>query len=268
MAVQIDQGPKTPNPEYAPDQNGRLIAEIRQRLNKDEKFKEDLRNFLGMPAEQFQAFPNPSIDIINIVLKKLCEEDGFQSSLKQFLSFCKETEHYTREPVQVTRDHVSRTIDGKKKNLESKDLPLEILKKRTEFADWCIKNGYPLSGSQYFQICSTIREVLTKPKRGILSFFKTSQPVPREIKDIPITPRHVLQHMKRSLPDLKKSPLPFHEVRSKAEKAKITCEPYGFNSEHPLDPLEPVFVLTSDGYCLLLVLDEQPYKMFYDPERL
>ncbi|MGE3279347.1 MAG: hypothetical protein AB7J40_06270 [Candidatus Altimarinota bacterium] len=264
--MSLDQHTKTPNPEYAPDHNGRLILEVRHRLSREAGFKEDLRNFLGVPGEQYQAFPNPQIDLINIVIKRIGDDRSFQERLMQFLAFCKAAENLIKES-QTTRGEVKKTLTSPSEKAPSRMNSPQVpdLQREKEFTAWFIDQGYRLSGAHFYQICRQIRKEQAKPKKGLLSFFRTEKPPAPKTKTV--SPRQVMGVLKNSLRNMKTSPLTFQQLRKKAEQAKVQCEPISTRTDEE-ESFEPAFVLTSDGYCLELILDQKPMKMFYDPERL
>jgi len=73
-----------------------------------------------------------------------------------------------------------------------------------------------------------------------------------------------MQHLKR-IPQIKPSSLSFQQIKSRAEKVKMTCKPFGASQDQE-EPDERIFLQSSDGYCLML--DEKNWKMYYDAKPL
>lgn len=269
----MQKGPNTPSPEYASHENGRLIKEMKERLSNDQAFVEYTRIFLEISEEQIKGFANPSNEMVSIIIGRIVNDLDFARKLKEYLEFCKSTEHFSPQDTTPTRSNVRKVLRNSSisKDESSTEGVLERTRKELEeriaFVESILQQGYSFSGSHFYQIRTKILEEADKPQyQFVYSFLRISgiEIKKPEKASRRVSPRQVMQYLHRT-GQKKRSLLSLQKIRSMSEKAKISCEPIA-SLEELEDPDEPIFVQSSDGYCLLL--DQKHWKMYYDPQTL
>jgi|GEM_PF-4858740 len=264
----------TPDPEY---KKGETLTEVRTQMERNKKFLEDLRIFLRVPLTEFKTFQNPKLDLINRIRKKIETEEGFDGRLREFLEFCQYSADRTSEKIAASKTATSEKVQAVLEKTETKQQtaaqPIkkgpekkkslspdpEQIKKKSWIND-LLNCGYPLSGSGYYQIEAALKASL-RSKPGFFGKFFGKKLVLEQMTDQPIQPHQVMEHLYRSLKNKKRSPLSLGRIQAAAEKLGIPFKRR--TPEHHEIPLNPGFVLTEDGYCL--VVDQDTCSIQFDP---
>jgi hypothetical protein len=239
---------QTPDPEYLQQECTRLLQEVKSRL-RSRKFQDDLRVFLRILERDFSNFLNPQSELLTRVKLKLNGEKGFVENLQNFLDR-ERNENVSQELEETrkeTRKETVKTLQAKPQiKVEKKAAPSpapELLRER-ELVNRLLDEGYPFSGSGYYQIETSLKNAL-KPKSRI-------------------QPHQIIEHLYKNLKNKKRSRQYKESIESSAKKLGIIFE--RLTSENHQDPLNPTFVLTADGYCLLI--DPDTCRIQFDPVRL